>query len=199
MSEELIDAAALTARYVLAFVFLTAAVPKLFKPGEFERALRNYALLPAALVRPVGRWLPRLELVGALALLLGLAIPPVAAAAAVLLVAFALAVGINLVRGREIECGCYSSVAPRQIGWGLVAGDVVLVGMALAVALLNPDVLVLDLPRGSGNASLLSSTDGIALVMVAATLVVAQLLGSSLLRLRAASEKLVPDRRGTPA
>jgi hypothetical protein len=171
----------------------------LFRPGEFERAVRNYALLPAALVRPVGRWLPRLEFLGALALVAGLAVSLVAAATALLLAGFAVAVAINLVRGREIECGCYSSVAPREIGWSLVAGDVVLSGMALAVALLNPDVLVVNLPPGTGNASLLSSKDGIALLMVAAAFVVAQLLGSSWLRLRAASEELLTQRRRTPA
>lgn len=51
MSHELVDAAALTSRFVLAFVFLSAAVPKLFAAHEFERAVANYALLPRPLVR----------------------------------------------------------------------------------------------------------------------------------------------------
>jgi len=183
VSEELVDAAALTLRFVLAFVFLTAAVPKLLAPGEFRRAVANYALLPARLIAPVSTWLPWLELLCGLALLLGVAVLPVAILAGFLLLVFAVAVGANLMRGRQIDCGCFSSVAPRQIGWGLVAGDLALAGMAVAVAVRNPDVLAVDTQRASSS---VSSEDGMATLIVAASLVLAYLVLSSLRALRTA-------------
>lgn len=93
---ELVDAAALAFRFGLAFVFLTAAIPKLSASRDFERAVRNYALLPRVVVRPVARWLPRIELLCAVALLLGVAVPVIATAAAVMLTTFASGVAVNL-------------------------------------------------------------------------------------------------------
>lgn len=183
MSEVFIGAAALTGRYVLAFVLLTAAVPKLLSRSEFERAVANYALLPYALVTPVAAWLPRIELACALTLLLGIAVSPVAAVAGVLMLAFAVAVATNLLRGRRIDCGCYSSVAPRRIGWWLVAGDLVLAGIAVTVALGDPGILALVVPESSSS---LSSGDGLALMMFAGVLVLGYLLLSSWLSLRSA-------------
>lgn len=184
MSEEFIGAAALTSRYVLAFVLLTTAVPKLLDAREFERAVSNYALLPPRFVRPVAVWLPRFELAVGLALLLGVAVEPFAAFAGLLLLVFAIAVVLNLRRGRRIDCGCYSSVAPRSIGWWLVAGDLALASMALTVVLADPGVLALVRLESSTSASL-GSEDGVAILMLATVLVLGQMLVSSGLSLRA--------------
>jgi putative oxidoreductase len=168
VSEELIGAAALTSRYVVAFVFLSAAVPKLLDRRGFQRAVANYDLLPLDFVGPVAAWLPRLELACALALILGVAVTPVAAASGLLLLMFAIAVAMTLARGRRIECGCLSSVAPRRIGWSLVAGDLVLAAMAFGAAVADPAILTLV---SEESASPVSSGDGVALLTLAGTLV----------------------------
>lgn len=194
MSEELIGAAALTCRYVVALVLLTAAIPKLVARQEFERAVRNYALLPLPLVRPVAAWLPRLELTCGLALLLGIAVAPVAMASGALLAVFALAVAVNLAGGRRIDCGCYSSVAPRRIGWGLVAGDLALAGMAATAALADPGVLAVFRLETPTTASSLSSEDGVAIGMLAAVLVLGHLVLSSWVGLRRETNALASTR-----
>jgi uncharacterized membrane protein YphA (DoxX/SURF4 family) len=193
MSEELIDAAALGFRFVVALVLLAAAIPKLLHRGEFERAVANYALVPSRLVRPIAIWLPRLELVCAFALLLGVAITQVAALAGVLLLVFALAIAINLARGRRVDCGCIGSVAPRRIGWSLVVADVALSGMAIAAALADPRVFVLVAGPDSLNTSSrssLSSTDALAILIFTSILVLACQLASSSLAVRSASRSL---------
>jgi hypothetical protein len=185
--DEGLEAAALSFRFMLAFVFLTAAIPKLLGRREFERAVANYALLPPAVVGPVAAWLPRLELAGAVALLVGILVVPVAIALCVLLVAFALAVAVNLLRGRLIDCGCFSSVAPRRIGWPLVGADLGLAGMAATVALADPAVLAVITPDSGSS---LSSAEGVAVVTLAAVLVLGYLLISSWLGLRSATKAL---------
>lgn len=186
MTEELIGAAALTSRYVVAFVFLTAAIPKLVEQREFERAVRNYALVPELTVPAIATWLPRLELVCALALLLGVGVSLFAGIAAVLLLAFAAAIAVNLMRGRSIECGCRGSVASRRIGWGLVAGDIFLAGMAAMAALLAPGTLSLlaasDTPIGA--------SDGVAFLIVAGVLVVGWLTITSARERASASHRV---------
>lgn len=177
MSRELVDAAALAFRFILAFVFLAAAVPKLAGRREFQRAVANFGLLPRRLVGPVAAVLPPMELVCAAALLVGFAVTPIALAAAVLLILFGLAIAVNLARGRQIDCGCSGSVAPRTISWELVAGDLALAAMALVAALANPNVLAIG---GTGTASSLTSGDAIAMLLLGGgTLVLTQLLVSS--------------------
>lgn len=169
MSDELVGAAALTSRYVVAFVLLFAAIPKLADRGEFERAVRNYRLLPEWAVSAFAAWLPRAELIIAVALLLGLVAPIFAFAAAILLLAFAGAVATNLIRGREIDCGCSGSVTARRIGWSLVVGDVALAAFAVFAAIRDPGAL--STYSTSSAATSVSVADALALLILAAMVV----------------------------
>lgn len=177
MSEEFVGAAALTSRYVVAFVLLFAAIPKLADRREFERAVRNYRLLPERIVPAFAAWLPRTELVIAVALLLGLAAPIFAFLAAMLLLAFGSAVGINLIRGREIDCGCRGSVTARRIGWSLVFGDVALAALALFAAVRDPGALAVY-STASATTSL-SVADALALLALAAVVVLGWQIAAS--------------------
>ena len=134
----MVDAGTTTGRFLLAFVFLSAALPKLVARADFQEAVANYALLPERFVAPVARLLPPLELVVAVALFAGLALRAVGLLVAALLLLFSTAVVVNLARGREIDCGCSHSVAPRRIGWRIVAADVALAAIAVLVALRSP-------------------------------------------------------------
>ena len=120
-------------RFVLGLVLVTASFPKLADQDDFRRALRNYQLLPFSLVRPVARWLPRLELLVGGLLVGGLATRVVASISAIAFFAFSSAVAINLARGRKIECGCFGGSAPRRITWRLVCQDLTLAAGAVAL------------------------------------------------------------------
>jgi hypothetical protein len=59
-----------------------------------------------------------------------------AVGAALLLVIYASAVAVNLLRGRDhIDCGCVGAAGRRPIAWVLVARNGVLSGVALVAAL----------------------------------------------------------------
>lgn len=122
-----------TARLALAAVFGAAAVLKLRALEEFVGVVHNYRLLPEAWVRPVAYALPPFEGAVALGLLIEPARPYAAAGAAVLLVVFAIAMGVNLTRGRRhIDCGCFASALKQQLSWGLVGRNAVLLALAAA-------------------------------------------------------------------
>lgn len=163
-----------------------ASVPKLRARNAFVRAVRNYRLLPERLNEPVATWLPRLELALAVALLLGVGTSIVAGVAGVLLVAFAAAVSANLARGRRIECGCATAPSPRTIGWGLVARDLALAGMATAVVTADPGVLAVA-PIGAQETVSLAESDAVAIAMLAALSVLAYLLASAWLAMQTAT------------
>jgi Methylamine utilisation protein MauE len=126
-------ALAWTIRLVAAAVLATAAVAKLMALEPFVGVVRNYRLLPSAVVRPFAYLLPPLELVLALALvaLPGAWLPPLGSA--LLLVGFAAAMGVNLRRGRiDIDCGCFAGLMRQKLSWPLVARNLVL-ALALLV------------------------------------------------------------------
>lgn len=180
--EEAWELTALAGRLLLGFIFLRAGVTKLLGTADFSRAVAGYELLPKALIAPVATWLPRIELAAALALLAGILTVVAAAGVAVLLALFAVAVAINLLRGRTIDCGCESSTAPEQIGWGLVARDAGLVCLALFVALETPVALSVDAVWKEGGA--VSTSDAVAVLLATSVIFLGLTIAKEARRLR---------------
>jgi uncharacterized membrane protein YphA (DoxX/SURF4 family) len=119
---------------LLAAVFAAAALAKLKEVEMFAGVVEQYDLLPRALVRPFAYALPVVELGATLALLLPASRAPAAALLILLLLGFAAAMAINLVRGRsEIDCGCFIGVQKQRISWTLVARNLVLAGFGLTL------------------------------------------------------------------
>lgn len=114
----------------LALLFLLAARHKLSARRRFEAQLAAYRLLPDSLVTPAARVLPWLEIAVALSLLFAITRPVGAVLAATLLGIYALAMGINLSRGRsQIDCGCGDT--PQSLSGLLVLRNAVLASGAL--------------------------------------------------------------------
>lgn len=118
----------------LALLFASAALHKRGEPARFRAQLAAYALLPADRVRSAAGALPWLELGTALLLLPVATRPAAGVAAAILLLAYAGAMGINLLRGRvDIDCGCGGTAQP--LSWYLVLRNLALAtGAALLAA-----------------------------------------------------------------
>lgn len=125
---------AVVCRFVLATIFVLAGTAKLARRREFAEAVRNYQLLPVWASEVVSRSLPPGELIVGVLLLLGVAPVPVAAVAAFCLLAFSVAIAMNLLRGRRIDCGCFGLVADSQLTWSSVGQNALLLSAALLVA-----------------------------------------------------------------
>jgi len=120
-------------RTLIALVYLTAALGKMRHWAVFHGVVANYRLLPAALAAPFAYCLPPFEALLGAALLFGLLSPWAEAAAAALLLLFAAAMGVNLLRGRRnIDCGCFQSALKQRLRWILVIRNCV---MALLLGL----------------------------------------------------------------
>lgn len=112
-------------------VFLQAALAKLRHRELLAGVIANYRLLPAALVGPAAALLAPTELLVAIGLLAGGQMLAAVAAIA-LLVIFAIAMGINITRGRrEIDCGCGRSQLRQPLSWLLVSRNLVLAALLL--------------------------------------------------------------------
>jgi hypothetical protein len=117
-------------RALVALIFASAALAKMRHWSTFEGVIANYRLLPEIMSRPFAWALPPLELAVAVLALFGRFAGEMAAA--VLLLLFAFAMGINLLRGRShIDCGCFSSALRQPLRWTLVARNAALVLLLL--------------------------------------------------------------------
>src|SRR5436309_13711819 len=96
----------LSARMLLAVVFVVAGLAKLADRAGARQALRDFGV-PTALATPLGLALPLAELAVALALLLAATAWWGALGALGLLGLFCLAIGGNLARGRHPDCRCF--------------------------------------------------------------------------------------------
>jgi len=121
------------ARALVAGVFLFAGVPKLLDPASFAEAIENYQLLPREHVGWLAVVLPPLEIAIALALVTGVAKRGAALAAAGMLAVFAVAIGQAVVRGIDIDCGCFGAATEAAASWWSVARNVALIACCAAV------------------------------------------------------------------
>ncbi|MBM7415780.1 MULTISPECIES: MauE/DoxX family redox-associated membrane protein [Nocardiaceae] len=135
-------------------ILLVAGVPKLNDGGRTVRAVRGFRLLPEALVSPVGRALPAVEVIVGAALVFGVAPLVSGSAAIVLFASFAVGLTVNLLRGRrDLDCGCFAFAAGTDeiphIGWWHVARAAMLTLLSAAVVL-APTVTTVDRIAGTG-------------------------------------------------
>lgn len=119
---------------LLGVVFGAAAIPKLRSPKGFMVTVLAYQVLPPSLGRVYASLVPPLELLLALLFLSGTGIRSASVVAASLLVSFIIAIGINIVRGRALNCDCFGIAVVRPIGWRLVREDSLLLGATAACA-----------------------------------------------------------------
>ncbi|HIE10049.1 MAG TPA: DoxX family membrane protein [Kiritimatiellae bacterium] len=122
---------------VLGAVFIAASISKILHPAAFARAVFRYHLLPDLFINPLAIYLPWLELTcGVLIAFRSRWRPAAALLITGMLAVFTAAIAINLVRGLDISCGCFS-VDPRhgRIGLLSIARNLVLLLMSVTVYL----------------------------------------------------------------
>lgn len=147
--------AGLMLRVYAGLLLLFAAATKIGDPLKFEAVLSGYRVVPEPLLPIVARTLPAIEGLIGLLLIAMVGGGYECFAAASLLACFAVAVGMNLARGRtEIDCGC-GGIVPTTIHRGIVIGNVLLAALLIAVAGASaPEPLLLKVGAVFGGASL---------------------------------------------
>ena len=120
----------------VALLFGAAALHKLADWRRFGLALEGFRLAPAWLVPALAPLLVALECATAMLLPFSATRRTGALLAATLLACYALAIGINLLRGRtSIDCGCLGAGQRHRIGGWMVIRNLCLCAAALAAAL----------------------------------------------------------------
>ena len=99
----------LAARWILGLTFIYASFYKITSPADFAKIVYGYDLFPEVFINLIAIIIPFLELVAGFALIIGFYTRSAAIIINVLLLAFITALTINLIRGHEFDCGCFSA------------------------------------------------------------------------------------------
>jgi len=104
----------LVVRWFLGATFIYAGCQKIADPSYFAKIVYGYGLLPGALINLVAIIMPYLECYAGLFLIVG--IYPRSAAIIIngLLFTFIIALSINVIRGHQFDCGCFSFGKPAE-------------------------------------------------------------------------------------
>ena len=92
----------------MGILFLAASWDKILDPKGFAVIIQNYKILPAVLVQPFALFLPWIEAICGILLVSGKLTKGAALIVAMLMMIFIIALTLNLYRGLDISCGCFS-------------------------------------------------------------------------------------------
>ena len=125
-------------RLVVGGIFLVSGLAKIADPVRFLLTLREFQLLPGALESFLAVYLPWLEFLLGLCLVLGILHRTSALLIAGLNGFFIVAIGSVMARGIEVDCGCFGLLAdvlhlPDLADGKAIVRNLVLMGMCVHV------------------------------------------------------------------
>lgn len=121
------------ARIIIGFVFIYAGAEKISNPESFAISIAAYKLLPIWVINFLAITLPWIELVSGLLLVFGIQVKENTVILLVLLLVFNIAITISLLRGLNIECGCFGN--GTQIGLAKLSENFLLIILSLPLIL----------------------------------------------------------------
>lgn len=133
----------------LSLLFATAGIHKLWHPTAFRQVLSGYQLLPLGALGLAGRAVPIAELTIALGLIIPQTQFLAAIATVVVLLGYAAAIWINIVRGNlALDCGCQLGTARQTISMALVIRNFILAIATLIIILPSSERILTTLDYG---------------------------------------------------
>jgi len=99
---------AVRTQIALGVIFIVAAVPKIGQPPVFAKSVHAYHMLPDSLVNALALFLPGIEMVAGLALVLGIRPRAAAWVSAAMLAMFMVALAYNaFITENPVNCSCF--------------------------------------------------------------------------------------------
>ena len=124
------------ARIILGGAFVYASLHKIYDPADFAVIIYGYKILPNFLVNPSAMILPWLEFWAGVLILCGLWLRASVVIINGLLLVFMAAIGFNLWRGLDFDCGCFTgsgSGGSSSSAWWLLIRDFIFLLMGFYI------------------------------------------------------------------
>jgi hypothetical protein len=123
-------------RVVLGGLFVYAGVVKVLEPLDFAQNIRNYALVGQSLSFIAAIVLPWLEILAGACLVVGVWKRGAALAISGLLVFFIALTVVTMIRGLDVDCGCFGAI-DRKAGLGVILEDLGMLYLGICVLFAN--------------------------------------------------------------
>jgi putative oxidoreductase len=107
-------------RWLIGITFIYASYHKITEPAHFAKIIYGYYLFPEFIINLIAIILPYLELLSGIALILGIYPRSALLILEAMLFVFIVALSINLIRGYNFDCGCFSS-GERGYGYSVLS------------------------------------------------------------------------------
>jgi len=134
-------------RIILGGVFIWAGLLKIFDPLGFAEAIANFRVFPQWISFFLALMLPWIEVISGIFLILGLFRHASALILSLLLAAFLVLIVVTIMRGIDIDCGCFGSFS-QKVDYKLILTDCVLLFLSLNIFFSKSDHFVLFRKKG---------------------------------------------------
>jgi uncharacterized membrane protein YphA (DoxX/SURF4 family) len=132
-------------RLYLGVTLIYASLDKIANPDQFARIVYNYRILPEFLINVFAVTLPWVELITGLFLIFGIFIESASLLTSFLFVIFIIAISINLFRGIDLNCGCFSTdPAGKKEGANLLIRDFIYLFFGIMIFLFHKNFIALS-------------------------------------------------------
>ena len=120
-------------RVILGMLFVISGISKIVDLPVFVAVLRNFGLVPDALLGPFAILIPILELCFGFLLSIGFFTRSSAAVIILLLTLFIAGIIFVLMTGKSTDCGCFGSIIIEKVDFALLFRDVILLCFTLII------------------------------------------------------------------
>lgn len=127
-------------RFILGFVFIYAGVEKISDPDAFAVSITNYKLFPLFIINFFAIVIPWIELICGLLLLFGFEVKENVIILNLLLVLFIVLIFTALVRGLDIDCGCFGTSDGQKVGILKIVENLGLLLLGLLIQIYSTDM-----------------------------------------------------------
>ena len=130
-------------RIAVGGIFIYSALTKITDLEYFAKSLYNYRILPEASLNLFALIIPWLELIIGLFIVLGIFVRESALLGGFLMIVFIAAISIAIVRGLDIECGCFGTKDGSRVGILRIVEDLLILLGFIWLAAFGSDFLSL--------------------------------------------------------
>lgn len=120
-------------RIGLGIVFLYAGIIKISDPQAFAGSVAAYKVLPYFMNYLVAATIPWVEALCGLLLIVGYRVKAAAAIIAAMNILFIVLLASTIVRGLDIDCGCFRQGGDKTSAWTAIMRDILFLSVALTL------------------------------------------------------------------
>jgi len=132
-------------RFAVGIIFIYAAFYKIIEPATFAKGIWFYHLVPGNLINLMAVFLPWVELVCGIALIVGFQYRGAVRLVNLMMIMFMIALASAVYRGISIDCGCFKAAqATDSSAMNSLLWDFGIIAMSIQLCLSKSKKMMLD-------------------------------------------------------